>query len=39
VYDTIEFTADISGGNVRLLGTVNNTNDQSIKLIRRVLNA
>jgi len=39
VYDTIEFSADISGGNVRLLGTVNNTNDQSIKLIRRVLNA
>ena len=39
VYDTIELSADISGGNVRLLGTVNNTNDQSIKLIRRVLNA
>jgi len=39
VYDTIQFSADISGGNVRLLGTVNNTNDQSIKLIRRVLNA
>jgi len=39
VYDTIDFTADISGGNVRLLGTVNNTNDQAIKLIRRVINA
>ena len=39
VYDTIELSADISAGNVRLLGTVNNTNDQSIKLIRRVLNA
>jgi hypothetical protein len=38
VYDTIEFSADISGGNVRLLGTVNNTNDQAIKLIRRVIN-
>jgi len=39
VYDTIDFTADISGGNVRLLGTVNNTNDQAIKLVRRVINA
>jgi len=35
VYDTIDFTADISGGNVRLLGTVNNTNNQVIKLVRR----
>jgi len=35
VYDTIEFSADISGGNVRLLGTVNNTNNQVIKLVRR----
>jgi len=35
VYDTMEFSADISGGNVRLLGTVNNTNDQVIKLVRR----
>jgi len=39
VYDTIQFSADISGGNVRLLGTVNNTNDQAIKLVRRVINA
>lgn len=39
VYDTIDFTADISGGNVRLLGTVNNTNNQAIKLVRRVINA
>ena len=38
VYDTIDLSADISGGNVRLLGTVNNTNDQAIKLIRRVIN-
>jgi hypothetical protein len=38
VYDTIQFSADISGGNVRLLGTVNNTNNQAIKLIRRVIN-
>jgi hypothetical protein len=38
VYDTIDFSADISGGNVRLLGTVNNTNDQVIKLVRRVIN-
>jgi hypothetical protein len=38
VYDTIDFSADISGGNVRLLGTVNNTNDQVIKLVRRTIN-
>lgn len=37
VYDSIDFTADISGGNVRLLGTVNNTNNQVIKLVRRVI--
>jgi len=39
VYDTIDFSADISGGNVRLLGTVNNTNNQVIKLVRRVIKA
>ena len=37
VYDSLEFTADVSGGNVRLLGTVNNTNNQVIKLVRRVI--
>lgn len=31
----ITFTADINSGNVRLLGTVNNTNSQVIKFIRR----
>jgi len=35
VYDTIDLSTDISGGNVRLLGTVNNTNDQIVKLVKR----
>jgi hypothetical protein len=35
VYDSLEFTADVSGGNVRLLGTVNNTNNQVVKFVRR----
>jgi len=30
-------SADISGGNVRLLGTVNNTNNQVIKFVKRVI--
>ena len=37
VYDSMDFTADISGGNVRLLGTVNNTNNQVIKLVKRMI--
>jgi len=33
----LDFDADISGGNVRLLATVNNTNDHSIKLVKRLM--
>lgn len=35
IYDAVDLSADISGGNVRLLGTVNNTNNQVIKFVRR----
>jgi hypothetical protein len=35
VYDSLDLSADISGGNIRLLGTVNNTNTQVIKFVRR----
>lgn len=38
-YEPLQLSVDVSGGNVRLLGTVNNTNDQAIKLVRRVINA
>ncbi len=38
-YFPIDFTVDINNGNVRLLGTVNNTNNQVIKLVRREINA
>ena len=37
IYDSLDLSADISGGNVRLLGTVNNTNNQVIKLVKRVI--
>jgi hypothetical protein len=37
IYDSVDLSADISGGNVRLLGTVNNTNNQVIKLVKRVI--
>ena len=37
IYDSIDLSADINSGNVRLLGTVNNTNNQVIKLVRRVI--
>ena len=37
IYDSVDLSADINGGNVRLLGTVNNTNNQVIKLVRRVI--
>jgi hypothetical protein len=37
IYDSIDISADINSGNVRLLGTVNNTNNQVIKLVRRVI--
>jgi len=36
-YDSLDLTADISGADVRLLGTVNNTNNQAIKLVRRLI--
>jgi len=37
VYDTLELSADIDSGNVRLLGRVNNTNNQVLKFIKKVL--
>ena len=37
IYDSLDISADISGGNVRLLGTVNNTNSQVIKFVKRVI--
>ena len=36
-YDSLDLSADVSSGNVRLLGTVNNTNNQVIKLVRRTI--
>ena len=38
VYDTLNISADISGSNVRLLGQVNNTNNQVVKFVRRPIN-
>lgn len=35
IYDTLDISADINGGNVRLLGQVNNDNNQVIKFVRR----
>ena len=35
VYETLDISADINSGNVRLLGTVNNTNNQVVKFVRR----
>jgi len=35
IYDSVDLSADINGGNVRLRGTVNNTNNQVIKFVRR----
>ena len=37
IYDSVDLSADINSGNVRLLGTVNNTNNQVIKLVKRVI--
>lgn len=37
VYDTLEFTAIINSGNVRVRGKVNNTNSQVVKFIRRAI--
>jgi len=35
IYDSLDLSADISGSNLRLRGTVNNTNSQVIKFVRR----
>ena len=35
VYETLDISADINSGNVRLLGTVNNTNNRVVKFVRR----
>ena len=37
IYDSIEFSVDISSGNVRLRGVVNNTNTQVIKFVRKLI--
>ena len=35
--DLVEFTADISGDNVRLRGTISNTNTHTVTVVRRVM--
>jgi len=35
IYDTIDLSADINSGNVRLLGQVNNDNNKVVKFVRR----
>lgn len=35
----ITVTADINSGNLRLRGTINNTNDHEVKVVRRVIEA
>ena len=37
IYDSLDISADVSGGNVRLRGTVNNTNTQVVKFVRRIV--
>ena len=37
IYDSLDLSADINSGNVRLLGQVNNTNNQVIKFVKRVI--
>jgi hypothetical protein len=37
IYDSLDISADVSGGNVRLRGTVNNTNTQVVKFVRRII--
>ena len=37
IYDSVDLSADVSGGNVRLRGTVNNTNTQVVKFVRRIV--
>jgi len=36
-YDSVEFTAVINSGNVRVRAKVNNSNDQVVKFVRRVV--
>jgi hypothetical protein len=36
--DMITVTADINGGNVRLRGTINTTNDHTVTSVRRIIN-
>ena len=35
--DLVEFTADISGDDVRLRGTISNTNTHTVTVVRRVM--
>jgi len=37
IYDSLDLSADVYGGDVRLRGTVNNTNTQVIKFVRRLI--
>jgi hypothetical protein len=37
IYDSVDLSADVSGGDVRLRATVNNTNTQVIKFVRRLI--
>jgi hypothetical protein len=37
IYDSVDLSVDVSGGNVRLRGTVNNTNTQVVKFVRRIV--
>ena len=37
VYDSVEFTAVINSGNVRVRAKVNNSNDQVVKFVRRIV--
>tara|TARA_B100000123_G_C25727020_1_gene427436 strand:- start:556 stop:1908 length:1353 start_codon:yes stop_codon:yes gene_type:complete len=36
--DTVTFSADIDSGNVRLRGTINNTNTHTVTVVRKVMN-
>ena len=35
--DLITVSADVDSGNLRLRGTINNTNDHVVKVVRRVI--
>ena len=37
LYDSVEFTAVINSGNVRVRAKVNNSNDQVVKFVRRIV--